>query len=115
MSIVNLTTGKNVAESHKMAKDFFSRLRGLMFSKPSEDALVLSFSNEFRVSLHMFFVFYPIDVIFVNKMGQVVDLKENFRPFAYYKSSEKAVLAIEFPSGALRASGTEKGHKIAVK
>ena len=58
------------------------------------------------------FVFYPIDVIFVNKRKLVVDVKENLRPFDTYASEKKALYAIELPAGTVRSTKTKAGHKI---
>ena len=60
----------------------------------------------------MFFVFYPIDVLFLDKNKIVVDKKERFMPFAFYKSKRKAMYAIEMPNGTLKKTKTEIGDKI---
>ena len=40
----------------------------------------------------MFFVFFPIDVLFLDKNKKVVELKENFKPFSIYFPKNKAKL-----------------------
>ena len=60
----------------------------------------------------MLFVFYPIDVLFLSKNNIVVDKKENFRPFSFYSSKEKAKYVIELPNGVIRKTKTEIGDKI---
>lgn len=60
----------------------FGKFRGLMFSKkPKNDGLLFVFAEEAAVSLHMLFVFFPIDVVYVNKEKKIVDIKKNLRPF----------------------------------
>ena len=49
----------------KYCISFWSKFRGLMFSNKKN--LLFVFDNEERRGLHMFFVFFPINVIFLNK------------------------------------------------
>ncbi|MAG15661.1 hypothetical protein CMO88_01225 [Candidatus Woesearchaeota archaeon] len=112
MPIKNETTNKVIATSSKTANSMLTRSIGLMFSKSEQAALILRFNKEEKISLHMMFVFYPIDVIFVNKRKQVVDVKENLRPFDTYSSTRKALYAIELPIGTIRSTKTKVGHKI---
>ena len=53
------------------------------------------FPKERTISLHNFFVFYPIEVIVLNEEMQVVEIKENFMPFTFWKSKEKGMYLIE--------------------
>lgn len=76
-----------------ICKSWFSKIRGLMFSRKRN--LVLVFDKEKRIGLHMFFVFYPIDVYFLDSGKRVVEIKRNFRPFSFYISKNKAKYAIE--------------------
>ena len=115
MTITNLNSRKKISKTHRTADTLLSRIKGLMFSKPSESALILNFRKESKISLHMFFVFYAIDVLFVNKKGKIVDIKQNFRPFTLYTSREKASLAIELPAGSAKSSKTKTGDRIKIK
>ena len=60
----------------------------------------------------MLFVFYPIDVLFLDKNKFVADKKENFMPFTFYKSKKKAMYAIELPNGVIKKTKTNIGDKI---
>ncbi len=112
MPIKNATTGKVIAVSSRVADSAIERSLGLMFSKPQQAALVLKFQEEVKISLHMMFVFYPIDVIFANSRKEIVDIKEGFRPFDTYASRRNAKYAIELPAGTVRETKTKVGHKI---
>ncbi len=81
-------------------------MRGLMFKKKITPHVLL-FNKEKRVSLHTFFVAEPIDLIFVNKHGRVVEIKENLAPFSFYSPREKAIAIIEAKSGTVRKTGTK--------
>lgn len=70
-----------------------SKSRGLMFSRPKN--IALEFKKPKRIGLHTFFVFYPIDVLFLDETKRVVEIKKDFRPFRFYSSIAKAKYAIE--------------------
>ena len=113
MLIRNVTKKRVIADNAKLCNDIFSKFIGLMFSKSNKKkALILKFAGEKIISLHMFFVFYPIDVLFLDKNKIVVDKKENFKPFAFYESRKKAMYAIEMPNGTVKHAKTGAGDKI---
>ena len=60
----------------------------------------------------MLMVFYPIDVLFLDKDRKVVELKENFRPFAFYTPKNNAQYIIELPKNTVKKSKTKLGDKI---
>ena len=112
MMIKNITKKRIIANKAKICDDSFSKVIGLMFSKKQNKALIFKFSKKMEISLHMIFVFYPIDVLFLNENKIVVDVKENFKSFTFYKSKKKATYAIELPEGTIRRTKTEIGDKI---
>ena len=112
MRIKNLTKNKIIAKNSIFLDDNFSKFIGLMLSKKQNRALIFKFNKEKIISLHMIFVFYPIDVLFLNKNKIVVDKKENFKPFTFYKSRKKSMYAIEMPGGIIKKTKTEIGDKI---
>ena len=85
--IRNETTGQVLARRVTRCADFFSRGRGLMFRRPlAEDAAYLFVERRESVSgttIHMFFVFFPIGVIWLDGERRVVDkaLARPFRPY----------------------------------
>ena len=115
MLIKNLTSKKMIDSNARFCKTIFSKFIGLMFSKKQMHSLVFKFDNEIIISLHMFFVFYPIDVIFLDKKNRVVDLKENFLPFTFYSSKKNAMYAIEMPKGTISNTATKIGDKIKIR
>jgi uncharacterized membrane protein (UPF0127 family) len=110
--IKNTTKKTIIAKNSTFIDDIFSKCIGLMFSKKQNKALILKFNKEKIIALHMFFVFYPIDVLFVGKNNIVMDKKENFKPFTFYKSRKKAMYAIELPDGIIKRTKTNIGDKI---
>ena len=107
-------TSKNTAiiKKSRILDGIPSKFIGLMFSKKEDKALIFKFSKEKIISLHMCFVFYPIDVLFLDKSKVVIDKKENFMPFRLCKSGKKAMYVIELPNGTIKKTKTEIGDKI---
>ena len=82
-----------------------------MFSRKIKDTgLIFFFDLDEKVPLHMFFVFYPIDVLFLNLNHEVVDKKESFKPFTFYTTKEKCRYIIELPDKSTEE--TKLGDKI---
>ena len=130
MLIKNITKNRIIGHNYKICDDNISKFIGLMFSKQAKiedfwypensknfpeqqkNALIFKFNKEKIISLHMIFVFYPIDVLFLDNNKIVVDIKENFKPFTFYKSRKKTVYVIELPHGIIRKTKTEIGDKV---
>jgi len=100
-----------LAENAKICENIFSRTLGLMFSKKIK-TLIFVFNKEKIIPLHMFFVFYPIDILFLDKNKVVVEIKENFLPFTFYAPKNKSLYIIELPKNIIRETKTEIGDKI---
>lgn len=90
---------------------FFSKLRGLMFTRKSDRALVFRFAGENKAALHMFFVFYPIDVVYLNANKVIVEMKPNFKPFRVYFPKNRARYVLELPAGYIREHALAVGKK----
>jgi len=66
----------------KVCKNLFSKTKGLMFSKKKN--LLFTFSNEKPRVIHMFFVFFPINIYYFNKNKKLTD-KVKAYPFTILK------------------------------
>ena len=98
----------------RQAKTPWQRTKGLMFEDVNkfDYALVFDFPRESKIgtSLHMIFVFFPIDVLFLNKEKKVVD-KVTLQPFQpNYTPRKASKFVIELPSG--KAKKIKIGNKI---
>ena len=111
--VKNVTRNTLITPGHILADSPAGRARGLMFTLPMKKAMVLKFPSETSVQLHMFFVFYPIDVLFLDKDCRVVEILANFRPFTFYCAKHKAKFVVEVPAGSISSSHTKIGDKIA--
>ena len=80
----------------KVCKSFFSKFRGLMFSKKKE--LLFVFDEEKRRSVHMFFVFYNLNIVFLDKNSIIKDIK-CLKPFqvCFPKCKIKYIFETPYP------------------
>ena len=109
--IKNQSKGNLLAPSCTLCSSFFSRAKGLMFSREPR-ALVMAFPKEQKIGIHMMFVFFPIDVLWLDDEQHVVAMRENLAPWKTASPQEAAKYVIELPSGAIKASGTTLGDEI---
>ena len=111
VTIKNLTKRAIISENAELCKGAFSKSFGLMFSlKPKP--LIFAFKKEKIVPLHMFFVFFQIDALFLDKNKKVVEIKESFRPFEFYNPKKKARYVVELPQGTVKKTGTKLLDKL---
>ena len=98
--MMNILIGKKIiAKDAKLLVHSFSHFMGLRFSKFKN--LIFDFGLSRKEIIDMFFVFYPIDVIFLDSNKKVVEIKENFKPFRIYNMREKARYMIELKCGTI--------------
>lgn len=107
--IINKTKGTTISQKEMICRTVFSQARGLMF-RPKQN-LVMVFPRERRISLHMFFVFYPIDVLIVNAKMKVVEIKKNFKPFTFWTPQKEGRYVVELA----RCGEYEIGDLISLK
>jgi len=59
-------------------------------------------------SVHMFFMRFPIDVVFLDRDRKVVGVRHGLRPWRV-AGARHAVAALELPAGAAAAAGIHEG------
>jgi len=99
-------THKNniLADDVKHYTNTFSRTKGLRFSKPlkKKQALILVAEKESirETMIDMLFVFFPIDVLWLDKNKKVVDIRRHVKPFTILViPKHKAKYIIELKKG----------------
>jgi hypothetical protein len=115
MSIKNSTQKTTIHENYRLCRSAASKAKGLMFTNEStvrEKALIFEFDFPRHQSIHMFFVFYPIDLMFLDGKKRVVDIKKHFKPFTIYNSKALSQFVIELPDGSIKKSKTKTGDTI---
>ena len=82
-----------------------------MFRKETKDfAFIFPFKKPRRLGVTMFFVFFPIDILFLDHNNVIIEIKENLRPFSSYVTISKKVYSmVELPLGSV------KKHKLILK
>lgn len=110
MRIINQTQNTIVAKRAALADTMLSRLVGLLNrrSLDADEGLVITQCR----SIHMFFMKFAIDVIFVDRKGIVVGLVPAIKPFGMSPYFWRADRAIEVPVGTISVSQTQAGDKI---
>ena len=113
MTIRNTTRGTSLADKARVAKSFAARGRGLMFTAPLApgEGLVIAPCN----SIHMFFMRYPLDVIFLDAQNRVVFLYEGIKPWCIGRIVKGAKAAVELPERTISSSGTQVGDTLSVE
>ena len=110
MRITNQTRGTLLAGDAREARTFMSRLVGLLGKRslaPGE-ALVIDPCT----SVHTAFMRFPIDVLYVNRDGEVIKVVPDLKPFRLSAAGSMRCYVIELPSGAAAATGTLVGDRL---
>ncbi len=107
MKVINKNKGTILSKDATLCPHLLQKARGLMLMRQRD--LVFEEKKERIVPLHMWFVFYTIDVVFANKDMKVVECKENFHPFSFYTPKKKAKYIIEVQAGKIHTSKTIQG------
>jgi uncharacterized protein len=102
--LYNKTSKKTIMNKIKIAKTFYSKFKGLMFEskKKFDYALVFEFTQKGTTinAIHMLFVFFSIDAVFLNENKKVIEIKKNLKPWTlFYAPKKPAKYLIELPEG----------------
>lgn len=100
---------ETLATTVEVADSLVSQARGLMFrrSVPDDYALAFPFNDAAVRDLHMLFVFFPIDALWVE--DGVVRRVERLRPWRSFARA-RADLIVELPAGG--AADVEAGDRV---
>ena len=113
MKVLNQTKNTTLVADATLADSFFSRMKGLLGrnSLPENEGLIITHCN----SIHMFFMRFAIDVVFIDGDDTVVGIVENIPPFRLSRIFWKAKCAIEVPVGTIEKTQTGVGDKILIE
>lgn len=110
--ITNPARGTVVAERCRVATSLRDRVVGLLRTSevlPGEGLLI-----ERSPSVHMFFMRYSIDVVFVDGSGRVTRTVSGLRPWRVVWWARGARDCIELSAGALERTGTAPGDQLSI-
>jgi len=108
------SNGDVISSDVEYAKSMFKQAKGLMFRRSVHDsyAMVFIFPSLKKISLHMLFVPFPLDVLFLNEEKKIVKTT-TLRPWiGIGDSGEKIRYVIELPSGAISANDLKVGDHL---
>lgn len=107
MKIFNATRDVALADHADLARSPWARFRGLMGRRALVEGsgLVLEPCN----SIHMFFMRFSIDAVFLDRDWKVVYIAHRIKPWRITRLVRKAKRVIEMPAGTCQTSGTVVG------
>lgn len=108
--LFNRSKKQAIANNVRLAKNAWQQFKGLMFEKKArfDYALVFDFGAEKKTgaSIHMLFVFFPIDAVYLDSEKRAVDIGRNLQPFSLnYTPKRNARFLIELPVGKAEKIG----------
>ena len=94
----------------KIANTFLTRLAGLMFQKklPQGTGLLLVPCN----SVHMCFMRFAIDVIYLDKDYKIIEIVKNLKPWIGLSLYSPAWATLEMTAGEAERCGLKVGEKL---
>jgi uncharacterized protein len=109
------SNGNLIADKTEFATSPWTRFRGLMLRslagfQPGQ-ALVIDPCT----SIHMFFMRFPIDVLYLNRENVVVRAQKEIRPWRIGPIYTRgARFVVELPAGTIARSGVTNGDAVAI-
>ena len=112
VSVTNLTRGTKLATSMPVASSMVDRMVGLLRTPQAKlgDGLLIEKSP----SIHMFFMPYAIDAVFVDAEACVTRLAPGLRPWRVVWWARGARDCLELPTGRIAASDTRVGDRLEI-
>ena len=110
LTVNNRTRGTVIGDRIRVARSLKDRTVGLLRTAElrSGEGLWIERSP----SIHMFFMKYPIDAVFVGADGRVTKVVHNLKPWRVVWWAPGARDCLELPAGAAAASGTQVGDQL---
>lgn len=110
MRLINRTKNTVLSNDVILADTFLKRVKGLLGKNTfsSGQALIL----EPCISVHTFFMRFPIDVIFADKAFRVIDIIHKLSPNKFSPVYWNSSKVIELPSGTISLTCTQKGDNL---
>jgi len=117
MRAINRTRGTVLCERLETAEGVTGRGRGLMGRAGLEAGAGMLFDAGWLqpfMWMHMFFMRFPIDIVFLDAGGRVIKIDHRLKPWRLSSIAIGARRAIELAAGAAAASRTEPGDLIEI-
>jgi len=108
--VFNETKGNQVATQVRVATSMWSRFWGLMGRRSLAEGEALWLKP--CTSVHMFFMRFPIDVVFLDRQDRVVRIVPGLKPWRMALGGRGAHSALELSAGAAQVAGVEVGDTL---
>ena len=110
MTVRNATRQTVLADRESYALTFLQRTRGLLGRSGLDtgEGLVIRPCN----NIHMMFMKFAIDAVFVDAGGAVVAARESLPPWRGYAIHPNAHQVVELPEGTIERTATQVGDSI---
>ncbi len=114
IAAVNRTRGVLLAQDVTIADTHWTRLRGLMGTRPSAfypgQALWIIPCR----GVHTLAMRFPLDLVYLDDHSRVVHLEKGVKPWRFAAVKLRAASVLELPPGTIQSSGTRVGDKIEI-
>ena len=99
--------GTVIATNVELARSIVKQMIGLMFrsSIPSDFAMIFDMHWEQYLGIHMLFVRFPIDLVYLAENRQIVDIRHLRAWIGVANSRKPARYAIEMSAGTIEKCG----------
>lgn len=108
--VENATRGTLVGDQVRVARSLWERTLGLLATRSLEPGQGLWI--EHAPSIHMFFMRYPIDAVFVSRDATVVRVVEGLKPWRAVLWARGARDCLELPSGTIGTGQIRVGDRL---
>ena len=109
-TVTNISRGTTVGDRIRVARSMKDRTVGLLRTPELVNGEGLWIERS--PSIHMFFMKYPIDAVFVAADGRVTKVVPNLKPWRVVWWAPGARDCLELPAGAAAASGIQPGDQL---
>lgn len=108
--------GKVLSDSVELVSTTFKQELGLMFrlSLPETHSLLFILEKSTPITVHMLFVFFSIDVIFLDYNQKIIGFS-HLKPFFGFASMKNISYIIEIKSGTIQKFNLKLGKMIEFK
>lgn len=112
LTITNINNGKMLADQIKQADNFFTRLKGLLGVKklnPGQGIIIVPCNMVHTLGMKI-----SIDVLFVDRTGEIIHIIEAMPPNRFSPHVKKARYVVELSAGQAKKAGLVNGDKISI-
>lgn len=112
---INRTRGTTICQCIEDAGGLNGKSHGLLgrtHLEPGHGMIFVRGRFEPFMWMHMFFMRFPIDIVFLDRQGRVLHICHQLRPWRLSPIVWRARKALEIPAGAAAASSTQPGDSV---